>query len=294
MGESTTWVDATKKRPCPICGHGDFCRISPDGQKVLCRRVESDMRRDTSLYPGWVHDLSEPVAAPPKKRKPRKTPASHWPKLNEQYQAQVSSERLAALSAKLSLSVGSLKAMGIGQRAPGEWSFPMCNHKQRLVGFRIRTDSGSKFSAVGSDGHGLFIPANTPTRAHTVWIVEGPTNCAAMLDIGFDKRMKYGGHAVLGRSACFCGTPYLLPWARGKNVVIVYDNDYKPGKALVNPGLSGAQKLAADLRYQGRPRSIVLISPPDGINDVRDWRIATECTLNANALDELAKEAQQP
>src|SRR4051794_28381893 len=39
---STTWRDATKGEPCPICEKCRWCRISPDGAMVACRFAPSD------------------------------------------------------------------------------------------------------------------------------------------------------------------------------------------------------------------------------------------------------------
>lgn len=60
---SMTWIPVHKTRkPCPICGHPDFCSVN--ARWVLCTRVQS--HRPTANG-GWLHDRpdrSEPLPAP--------------------------------------------------------------------------------------------------------------------------------------------------------------------------------------------------------------------------------------
>ena len=60
---SMTWIPVHKTRkPCPICGHPDFCSVN--ARWVLCTRVQS--HRPTANG-GWLHDRpdsTEPLPAP--------------------------------------------------------------------------------------------------------------------------------------------------------------------------------------------------------------------------------------
>ena len=55
------WIEATCKKPCPICGHDSWCTVTRDGRVVNCRRVDAGGREKTdqngAVY--WVHHLGE-------------------------------------------------------------------------------------------------------------------------------------------------------------------------------------------------------------------------------------------
>ncbi len=91
-----------------------------------------------------------------------------------------------------------------------------------------------------------------------LFVCEGPTDTAAMLDLGFS--------AVGGRVA----VALQVMRKRMSNstvrsvVVIVADND--------EPGVNGANRLAEDLRSVCK--SLKVISPPARYKDVRSWKLA--------------------
>jgi hypothetical protein len=51
----TTWQET--RGPCPVCHHRGWCRISPDGAMIACRRVDSGAikRLDYADGPAWLH-----------------------------------------------------------------------------------------------------------------------------------------------------------------------------------------------------------------------------------------------
>lgn len=106
------------------------------------------------------------------------------------------------------------------------WAFPMRDHQRRMIGIRLRDDNGKKFAVKGSK-QGLFIPQSTPQP--TMFVTEGPTDCAAMLSMGL--------YAV-GKPAAMANpdeiVKFISRW-RVRRVVVIADND--------RAGLSGAQKL---------------------------------------------------
>lgn len=94
-------------------------------------------------------------------------------------------------------------------------------------------------------------------------ICEGPTDCAALLDLGFD---------VLGRPSCSGGIDIVRSYLAGKraDVVIVADHDndkVNPQGVTFNPGIDGALQLAKGLR--GVAWSVKIIVPLG--KDVREW-----------------------
>lgn len=106
------------------------------------------------------------------------------------------------------------------------WAFPMRDHLRFMIGIRLRDDNGKKFAVKGSK-QGLFIPQSTPQA--TLFVTEGPTDCAALLSMGL--------YAV-GKPAAMANpdeiVKFIARW-RVRRVVVIADND--------RAGLSGAQKL---------------------------------------------------
>ena len=47
-----SWHNASKSRPCPVCGHKDWCTISNDGEVAVCRRVPSPKPGGGTWRPG--------------------------------------------------------------------------------------------------------------------------------------------------------------------------------------------------------------------------------------------------
>jgi len=62
MNRSTV-LRVSRREPCPICGHPDWCRVSPDGRFVLCNRIDSG-RPAQGKGGGWLHWV-DGAARPP-------------------------------------------------------------------------------------------------------------------------------------------------------------------------------------------------------------------------------------
>jgi phage/plasmid primase-like uncharacterized protein len=126
-----------------------------------------------------------------------------------------------------------------------------------ICGIRLRGADGRKWAVKGSR-QGLFIPECLNNCADRLLICEGPTDTAALLDLGFD---------AVGRPSCNGGNRCVLGLVLSdgrlvpREVVIVADSD--------EPGQRGAWKLATTLvAYVSRVR---IIEPPGGIKDARQW-----------------------
>jgi hypothetical protein len=94
--------------------------------------------------------------------------------------------------------------------------------------------------------------------ARTLSITEGPTDCAALLDLGFD---------AVGRPSCEGGTDLLLEYVklrRPQRVAVFADADAHGG------GQRGAMKLANAMARAGMP--VRVITPPASVKDVREWK----------------------
>jgi hypothetical protein len=176
---------------------------------------------------------------------------------------------LTDLSHALGVSEHALRRMEIGRASGrGAWAFPMRDAAGSLRGIRLRTDHGRKLAIRGSH-QGLFIPlASPPASAHAraderdepLFIAEGPTDTAALLDL------PGGGVDAIGRPSCngcagLCAE-FVHAHRRWRPVVIVADND--------QPGIRGAAALADELHARGvRARAV---TPPKGVKDAREWK----------------------
>src|SRR5262249_4713057 len=150
----------------------------------------------------------------------------------------------------------SLSALRVGWSISHRaWAFPMTDNAGNVLGIRLRRPNGSKF-AVRGGREGLFIPSTLNAASAPLLIAEGPTDVAALLDMGFQN--------VVGRPNCTGGVGLLVRMIRQhqpRHVVIVSDND--------KPGQIGAANLASVLvTYTPAVR---IVAPPIGLKDVRDW-----------------------
>jgi DNA primase len=130
----------------------------------------------------------------------------------------------------------------------------MYNSAGGIIGIRLRRPNGFKFSVTGSRS-GIFLPVDTPWSG-TLLITEGPTDCGAMLDLGF---------SCIGRpDALSCiGIVAELVRQRGYNNVVVVGDDDAPGQR-------GAESLASTLRAISK--NVRIIFPPNGVKDAREWK----------------------
>lgn len=151
-------------------------------------------------------------------------------------------------------------------------SWPMRDDAGRVIGVRLRCPRTSKKWAVKGSRAGLFYDPDLLKVDHPrrLWIVEGPTDTAAMMSIGLD---------VVGVPSAGGGADLLDGLARRLRpalVVIVADAD--------GPGLMGAERLA-DALVIVAPVSV--ICPPVGVKDSRAWivggadRVALEGAADA-------------
>jgi phage/plasmid primase-like uncharacterized protein len=125
----------------------------------------------------------------------------------------------------------------------------MRNANREIIGLRTRHADGHKESVQGSRS-GLFM-ALDQDPCDPLLIAEGPTDTAALLELGFD---------AVGRPSCNGGGDYLVPLVANRRIVIVADDDV--------PGWAGANALAAKL-HRGCT-SIKIVTPPY-CKDAREW-----------------------
>jgi hypothetical protein len=221
-----------------------------------------------------------PASSPsPAAQAPRRNDLDH---LARKFSSGCSLARLHQLSRDLGLSIESLRKLDAGW-AHGEpmftrsgrwmnvhaWSFPMYDVDRVATGIRMRTLDGAKYAFNGGGG-GLFIPRDL-SGGGRVFLCEGPTDTAALLDLGFN---------VFGRESCNAGVELvarmLRKW-RFDELVIFSQRDEahervkgKPEYGHFYPAQDGAAALAPIARLYV-PSVRIIMPPADVGKDVRDW-----------------------
>jgi hypothetical protein len=231
--------------------------VATDAGAAICARVESLKRCGEA---GWLHRLRDgggpPRSAVRTVAVPRPGARPDLERLTAAFQAAVQPHEVYRLARALGLSRVSLQRLGIGWSAEHRaWAFPMRDAAGLVLGIRLRREDGRKF-AVRGGREGLFLPADGAGRDGPLFIGEGPTDTAALLDLGFP--------GVAGRPSCTGGIRLLVDLVQGRRpgaVVIVADAD--------EPGRRGADNLASVLAAYAP--AVRVIAPPDGTKDARAW-----------------------
>jgi len=246
------FVRVTRAHPCVICGRPDWCLSDREESpaKAICAREPSPRRWGGA---GWMHILRDDHTP----RRPRVYTVENDPDFGDlarRYQEQVNERDARHFAYSLGLSYESLVLLGLG-RSSNCWIFPMSGSRG-ICGIRTRFPDGSKRAIKGSK-QGLFIP-NDRDPGRTVVFTEGPTDCAALLDVSLD---------AIGRPSCHGG-------ARVAQEIIRRD---KPAEAIVfadrdDAGRQGAEQFLSHVELCV-PRAKIIF-PPEGIKDVRAWRQA--------------------
>ncbi len=264
--QSTKWKRVSRANRCPVCGKSDWCLTTGDDGNpaaVICSRIESDKTIGTKGA-GWLHRLrdDDQWRDRPRQRRVRlddPTANFNWGdgtdfcELATACEATISIPQIEALADKLGVTVSSLERLQVGWWNPhSAYAFPMKDAAGTVRGIRLRSRTGFKWSISGSR-QGLFVPLNLGT-CDTLLICEGPTDCAALIDLDFD---------VVGRPNCTGGADLLVDlvcdW-KPSNVAIIADADV--------PGQRGARSLAA--RLVGYvPGGVRIVTPP--VKDAREW-----------------------
>lgn len=262
------------REPCPICGHKGWCMQSNDGEKVVCTRTPSEIKFGDKGA-GWLHTLNEqhrmPAPSLPRKHQPVKM--IDWADVVKQMMQNATTPRVAELADSLGVSRESLRRLGVGYSGShNAFAFPMRDLNGNVVGVRLRTMDGSKFAIPGSRD-GLFIGLNTINDvAGPLVICEGPTDCAALLDLGF---------CAVGRPSCRGAEQMCVDLARISRRDVVIAANYDEAKKRLDgsvfyPGQDGAIALAEKMN-----RPVKIIYPPRH-KDFRAWinAIATRATID--------------
>jgi hypothetical protein len=255
----TNFLRVTSDRPCPICGKPDWCLREKTGAAAICQRVESPNRiqRPGKDSAGWLHKLDDrddhrdrPIGHTIKIEKP--APVVDFSEFAAECSNKITDNQVATLASSLGVSASSLRRLGIGWSAGHRaFAFPMKNGSGTITGIRLRSPRGAKYAVKGSR-QGLFY--DRLEGSGRLLITEGPTDCAAALDMGY---------AAIGRPSCN-GCADMIRWlvCGGTGypaIVICADAD--------EPGQRGAAALARDLALVHR--DVWIFTPP--AKDLRAW-----------------------
>lgn len=253
-----------KSFPCPICGKDTWCLVAKDGTDAICPRTWSakEIKGRDGQFVGYYHKLDGSVSVPPPPPKPQK-------------QRQIDNFSVYASECHKRFDMPELlaKSLGVGTKSlvrlevgidGATYTFPMRDGEGNIIGIHLRSPMGRKWAVPGSK-NGLFIPHGVyQGSTERLYIVEGPTDCAALLDLGLN---------AIGRAACMGQESMVNQFLRRRReVVIIADNDeshQRPDGSWFNPGMDGARRLADAIL----PRCLRLcIIQPVGCKDVREWR----------------------
>lgn len=255
-----------RSRPCPTCGKTDWCLVGEAA--CLCARVESEDRRGGA---GWLHrQRGGPVSVP---KKP--SDGVDLRAVAEGYAKSMTDGIREKLARHLGLPPDAMHCftlLGLGKDEDGTgWAtFPEYAADGRVVGILRRYQDGKKLQLPGGF-RGLSVPRGfNPASAKRVFVVEGPTDVAAVTAAGL---------LAVGRPSNSGGVDELvgLLWRCPDQcrITVVGENDCKDDGLW--PGLSGATSVAGQLadklgRRPGMKKSPVTWALcPDGAKDVRAW-----------------------
>lgn len=267
------FLRVSRSRLCPVCRKPDWCLVSKgdprNPREAICSRIASDRPCGAA---GWLHILDSSAFVEAAKqhtaaeRPLQEPPAIDFPAIAEQFRQAMTDAKASYLAESLGVSEDSLRRLHVGWasgdslrrvgtncRDLGAWAFPMFDAQRNAIGVRLRSESGFKFSVVGSK-QGVFYPCETPCGT-TLLLPEGPTDTAALMDLGF---------SAIGRPNCLVGGKILGKVIRNlkpRLVVVVADGD--------DAGERGANKLAEEIA--GLAQATKIISAPHGVKDARQW-----------------------
>lgn len=258
MNDRNQWRRVCRNRPCPICERPDWCLVAADDSAAICARTESPKRCGKA---GWLHRLRDDGWRQ-LRRRVRSVAlgmAGRLPDLAElasNYRAAVDPAQLDMLARALGLTVNALTALSIGWSTQYHaWSFPMSDATGAILGIRLRRSNAHKFAVPGGR-EGLILPSEMPdTTEPRLLVCEGPTDTAALLDLGYT--------SIVGRPSCTGGGKLLVVLVQQRHpdeVVILGDGD--------EPGQRGADNLASVLQCYV---PIVRVVIPKRFKDVREF-----------------------
>lgn len=224
-------------------------------------RVSEGARR-TDDKGAHIHVLKSGFRPSATRRVVLRSAAPDWTELAESRARQATNTQLRMLARRWGLAtLAPLRSLTCS------WSsiwrahvLPMRRHDGRVIGAHRRWPDGQRKHVPGSR-LGLFLPVPL-SNADPLFMPEGPSDVASLLDVGV---------AAVGRPDNVNGADDCCRVARGRQVVVLGENDQKPDGRW--PGRDGAVPLAQRLVLHAA--EVRLLFPPPEFKDVRDWLSAT-------------------
>lgn len=175
-------------------------------------------------------------------------------------------EKIEELAISLGVSINSLQKLQVAWSEPdGCWLFPERDHQKRIIGLMKRFPDGTK-RFVSGGRRGLYIPTSFSDRKSEIIVVEGGSDTAAGLTLGWN---------VIGRASASDGVSLLislLKSAKGR-ICVLGDND--PKRDGTWPGRRGAEQAAQRLGAALRT-DVLVTSIPMKYKDLRELVQAKE------------------
>ncbi len=267
------WFRYKASQTCIICGHGGK-RGHPSGcmytgtidapGAVLCLRVDKGAFKTARNGMGFLHRINDdPHYVRPVTRRQEARVADHeMQAIHNKCLAGMTLQLFGELCKSLGVSEESLCRLSLGWHEQySAYSFPMRDESNAVIGIRLRSINGKKWSVTNSRS-GIFIPRKLPCSG-PIYVVEGPTDTAAMLTLGL---------CCIGRPSNTAGNQYIVDYAKRflprRDVVIVQNND-PIGSDARRMTESGSANLQSALLESGASLNVAIITPP--VKDVREW-----------------------
>lgn len=265
----THWKRVTAENCCPICGKPDWCLISQDGSKALCQRKQSVERWGNA---GWLHNLkssdgsatdTESSYTPSEQSSTSKTTLtdSEIHEYLSETQVNMSPKRRKFFSEAFQFDLSVIDEMHVGvDLLRGAWVFPMFGRDRDAspTGFRLRAINTNRKWALRGSKAGLFYAG--PAGEEDLWVVEGPTDCAALACLGLwsiGLPSINSGHQIVRAHVVDMARKGLAP----RRIVWVVEGD--------EAGRCYEQLAVKFLAKCGVPTVSVWLPPQ--YKDIRDW-----------------------
>ena len=256
-----SWKRCSSMHRCPICDANQWCSYTADGGVACCTKIQSDRPSNT----GWIHVLDrDKCASPIVTRQPDRSLHHNLflERMLLEWWDDTSAKMVASLARLLGVTEESLVEIGAAYcRERNAWAFPMYRWPHKIVGIRFRSVNGRKFAEPLSK-EGLFLGDQVTSSG--VVVVEGPTDTAAMIDLGFN---------VIGRPSNIGREDLVIEAVRecGANHVAIFSDNDAPGSKAQSFTRLGVDRLASGIREKVGI-TVVDVTPPADIKDIRAWK----------------------
>lgn len=252
---------------CPKCKQLHNCKISICGGWVWCGRCRDGCIRVNKGNQGLYRLTGEQrrtIPSPPARQRPQHESAD-WEAMAAAFVAAAEAKPgvLSTLADQLRVSVDSLRRLRVGIKAGASgviYTFPETDAGSKAVGINQRLPDGSKRAIKGSTRGIYFDRDNLATATGPVYIVEGASDTAAGLTMGY----RIVGR-MNNRHAAFLDE--LLRDER-EAIIVVGENDQKPDGRW--PGMDGARETAKVLANK-LGLTIFVSQPPRYVKDMRAY-----------------------